>query len=581
MRRYLLLIPLTALALAAVTYFWVLSFHTVALPFTVTVTDANTGVITPMRGAALPDGIEVGDEMDLSALGPDARSAVATVTFLSIGHHLPLGAGYDFVLRHDGESRHVAVKTVELAPILSVRWFGWLTSLATTLFSITGLLAMWRGRDRAAAAMAVWMFTNVFALALLDFPADGLHGVLLVSFAGLLFLMSRVGFYIMLETMAGSALTSRARTFFRAALALLLLVGLSTLPSAALIYYLTGWAGLLKPIYSLVVTLSYLPPLVLLAFVYHKSESSRRLRLRWTLWGSAFLVFGIAVDDTVIFGFPASYIVGFVAALVGNVCFLYAVLRHRVVTLSVAVNRTLVYGSVTALVVGVIAAVNNLALKFALPAGAGLALQVIVPLALGIVLSKLRTLMDKLVEQVFFRGRYLTEQSLRGFARRAGHIDGAQDLIAATVREVTRHLGVSAAAIYSAETQGFRCMQQAGDGAYPASLGNNDDAVVAIRAEGTVTDLDRLSSALGTDSCVLPMLVLGNLRGLLVVRNRPGEHFGADEKTLLAEVAQEVGAAWRILRARENEALVLSLADGQLKTLKAARDRARALTLAW
>ena len=102
-----------------------------------------------------------------------------------------------------------------------------------------------------------------------------------------------------------------------------------------------------------------------------------------------------------------------------------------------------------------------------------------------------------------------------------------------------------------------------------------------MRAEHKPEDLASLSSALGEDGCVFPMLVLGNLRGVLVLRNRPGEHFGSDERKLLALVARDIGAAWRILRARENEELVAALAEGELKTLKAARERARALRLSW
>ena len=76
------------------------------------------------------------------------------------------------------------------------------------------------------------------------------------------------------------------------------------------------------------------------------------------------------------------------------------------------------------------------------------------------------------------------------------------------------------------------------------------------------------------------MTVLGVLRGVMVCANRPGEHLAADEKTLLSEVARAVGAAWRILRARDNEELVRALAKGTLKPT-AARARAKALEAAW
>jgi hypothetical protein len=76
------------------------------------------------------------------------------------------------------------------------------------------------------------------------------------------------------------------------------------------------------------------------------------------------------------------------------------------------------------------------------------------------------------------------------------------------------------------------------------------------------------------------MMVLGRLRGVLVSANRPGEHYAADEKQLLTQVAREVGATWRILRARDNEAYVRAMADGEL-SLKAAREKAKTLALAW
>jgi hypothetical protein len=97
--------------------------------------------------------------------------------------------------------------------------------------------------------------------------------------------------------------------------------------------------------------------------------------------------------------------------------FLYAVLRHRVVDVSVFIDRTLVYGGMTALVVGILAAVNSLVEHAALGTNASLLVQVIVPLALGIVLSRVRLYLDRIVEQVFFRRKYLAEKALRRFAR--------------------------------------------------------------------------------------------------------------------------------------------------------------------
>ncbi|HSC47663.1 MAG TPA: GAF domain-containing protein, partial [Gammaproteobacteria bacterium] len=265
------------------------------------------------------------------------------------------------------------------------------------------------------------------------------------------------------------------------------------------------------------------------------------------------------------------------ASLLG---FLYAVLKHRVVDISVVIDRALVYGLVTTLVVGIIAAVNSLALRETLVPGAGLLLQVVVPLALGIVLGRVREYTDRVVERVFFRNKYLAENALRTFARHAEHIEDAPALLEATVREIRRNLKAPSVAIYSAEGSAYLRVGQAGDKRSPESLATDDAALVALRAEQRAVDLADLESGLGADGCAFPMMVLGRLRGVLVCANRPGEHYAADEKQLLTQVAREVGATWRILRARDNEAYVRAMAEGEL-SLKAAREKAKTLALAW
>ncbi len=52
-----------------------------------------------------------------------------------------------------------------------------------------------------------------------------------------------------------------------------------------------------------------------------------------------------------------------------------------------------------------------------------------------------------------------------------------------------------------------------------------------------------------------------------------------DEKTLLTQVASDVGAALRILRARDNETIVAELVEGKVPT-RVLRERARTMHLA-
>jgi hypothetical protein len=254
----------------------------------------------------------------------------------------------------------------------------------------------------------------------------------------------------------------------------------------------------------------------------------------------------------------------------------YAVLRHRLVDVSVIIDRTLVYGGVTALVVGVVAAMNSLALHVTLGPGTSLLLQVVVPLALGIVLHRVRTYMDIVVERVFFRRKYLAEQTLKNFGRHCGHIENLQRLLDSGVEVIHRFTRSPALAMYEATGQGYRRLRIVGVSNYPDKLDTDDPAIVAVRADDEPVELADYQSALDTEGCLFPINVLGRLRGVLVCANRPGEHFAPDEKKLLAEVIRELGAAWRILRARENEEVLLALADGRLEP-SAARVRAQEL----
>jgi hypothetical protein len=188
-----------------------------------------------------------------------------------------------------------------------------------------------------------------------------------------------------------------------------------------------------------------------------------------------------------------------------------------------------------------------------------------VPFALGIVLYRVRTYADKIVEQVFFRKRYLAEKALRGFARRAGHISELPNLLDATLVALRTHVGTPGVAFYEQAPKGYACVKQAGDIVYPRTLGADDPALVAARADMKAVDLVELASALGSDGYVFPLTVAGGLQGVLVCANRPGEHFALDERKLIAKVARQVGLAWQNILARENQAFVKAVAQGTLK----------------
>lgn len=566
-------VMLVATAMGVASVFSFLTY----LPLHVSVVDAQTMVVHPYENQPLPEGFQDGDRIDLAGLDQDTREALGVDILQG---KLPLGHRYDLSIVRGGTVLRVPVTIASFTP------GGWdllqslLSSLSSLVLGVVAILLLWRGRDAAAYGLIAWTAGYNIGTSFTFIPSDGAVGVMLFTLAQLCYVGARLGFYIMAAALVRDSLPARVRSIFHTVFAVWLVVGSAPHVAGPVLFAAGSSAEYMLSRYQLLYSWVYLVPVAMLYMGYRRVVPEKRARLRWAIVCGISLAGSVTLTNTV----PPGYLVSELTALVlftfTFVGMAYALLRHRVVDVSIVIDRTLVYGGMTALVVGVVAAVNSIALRVALPPGAGLLLQVVVPLSLGIVLGKLRAFMDRVVEQVFFRKKYQAEQCLRAFAKRAGHIDKAADLLDATAREVARDTGAPAVAIYSAESEGFKRLRHVGEDVYPDALGSNDDAAVALRAEGLATDLQGLSSALGPDGCVIPMLVLGNLRGLLVVKNRAGEHFGSDEKALLMQVAQDVGAAWRILRARDNEALVAAMATGAVQPEKAFAE-ARKLSLGW
>jgi len=580
-RHYTLLALLTAFITVIVIFSGYMNFKSSGLPFAINQVDAHTAVIAPIAGLPLPAGIQAGDKIDLTALPEASRIAVGINTLSSfLAGNLPLGHSYDFVIERPQGSVTLPITTVDLSAGEGIPFLQWIGLFNIVLIAAIALLTLWRGRDRAAAGMAFWTIALTISGADV-FPLDGMAGLIGLTLTNVFYLVARVGFYFMADAIARPILAPRVRALYLTVFILLLGAGASVFAvGGPIVYVATGWAGWMMPQYGLLWTASYLVPVILLFAPYRHAKAAQRLRLRWMLWSSVAWLGGIFISNTPLLGLHLSLLLSDFGNLLAMAGFLYAVLRHRVVDVSVVLDRTLVYGSMTALVVGVLAAVNSLVQHAALGTSASLLLQVAVPLSLGIVLNRVRTYLDRNVERVFFRSKYLAEQALRDFARRCGHIEDVQNLLSSAVMEIRKQMRSPAVAMYEFTGKGYTCLQQAGTAGYPEQIRMDDPAMVAVRADLKAVELTTLDSSLGKDSCVFPIIVLGRLRGVLVCTNRPGERFATDEKALLAEVVRDVGAAWRILRARDNEEYVWEMAQGALN-LEAARQRAKALAAVW
>ncbi|MHB1283211.1 MAG: hypothetical protein ACYCZI_04950, partial [Metallibacterium scheffleri] len=333
-RRYGVLVLLSAVVLVATAYAGWMSFQpTPQLPFTVHWVDAQRARIEPIPGLT-PAALHAGDVLDLAAQSPATRIALV----VSERANLPSAASYPLLIQRGAAQLRVRVATVNGNSGALSNWAAWITLANTVLYAGIALLALWRGHDRAAMGMAFWAIAQVP----LSTASSGIRtshdtGLALLGLLGYVgfALLARIGFYVMVESIAGSALGPRRRLLWRGLFALVLAAAMITFLGGPIAVVAAGWAGLLQVLHGLLPLASYAVPLALLWLGAVHEDAGQRLRLRWLRWGGALFVAGLVFSNVPL---PLDFVM---ATLLNNgllalaaLAMLYAVLRHRVVDVS-------------------------------------------------------------------------------------------------------------------------------------------------------------------------------------------------------------------------------------------------------
>ena len=554
-RRYSLLTALTALVVVATSYDAYMAFHQTALPFSLQIVDAHTVLIEPIPGMPLPPPLRAGDRVDLSA--STAMTRIGMVRDLQVDNRVPGERSYDLVVRRGATNLTIPVTGIAPPDTESIAGImGAAEGALVWMFALFGgiaLLAIWRGQDAPAAGLALWATAALLGFAVSFLPFDDRIGLGVSLGAWALFLLERVGFYIMAESIMGRVFTARARTLWRGSFLLLLSAAAVVAFGGPLLFVAARSAELLRSPYGFIITASYLPPIALLFAGYYHADVALRLRLRWMLWSSVVFVLGISLSNSPILGYLVSVSASRILPALAMIGFLYAVLRHRVVDVSVALSRTLVYAITTSFVLGLFALLESLVERSALGHQASLALELAVPLGLGVSLSTVHRRIDSLVDRLIFSRQYQEEIALRRFANESAFVNQPETLLDLTVEQFLLHLGAPWVALYEYTAQGYRRSRHRGTHTLPETVPTDDLALVRLRAHDSDVDLHDALSGLGREGYVFPLRARDHLLGVLVVGPRPGEHYAAEERELMAHVAHAVGASLFALRARATE----------------------------
>lgn len=221
----------------------------------------------------------------------------------------------------------------------------------------------------------------------------------------------------------------------------------------------------------------------------------------------------------------------------------YAILKHRVLDISFVLNRTLVYGVTSAIVVVLLAALEFGVerLLTSLSHVEGIFVELGIAMIVIVCARLVHGRVDQVIDNLFFRKRHENERALRTFAHEAAYITTSADLTERMLHVLETHADASTVVLAL--------------GPDYAGAGENDPAMVAMRAWHRVIDLHHVQSALPGD-WAYPLVARGAVLGVLVLGpKRSGEPYAPDESDAILQVAHSVAAALQVLDASGDSAL--------------------------
>ncbi len=261
-----------------------------------------------------------------------------------------------------------------------------------------------------------------------------------------------------------------------------------------------------------------------------------------------------------------------ILAFVGPLLFAYAVLRNKVLDLGFAVNRTLVYGvlsSVILLVFGLVEWGAEKLLPVSFFAGHSetikMAVEAGTALTVFLVFHRVRDIVEKLIESVFFRAWHHNEAQLRRFVAQASFFTQGAPLMTAFVAELKRFSGGADCAVYQQEDGGGLARIAGSLKGAPKHIDGNDPVMVEARAERRRIDLDGAGLP---GVLALPMVHRAEVFGIVLIGHKPGgDDYRPDEKDLLAWAAHQIGLDLHALQVEALQARVSNL-TGEVRALR-------------
>jgi hypothetical protein len=574
-RAFAVRLSLTAITVASIA---IVLLHTLgswsaaSLPLYVQQQSNGLYVVQAFPDVPLPSPLVDGD-----VLAPQAMTATARAAVL-YGTGVPSGSTVGVAVIRGGRILRASIP----ARPASAFAYDWLRRLLTA-FLITpflaalALLTLWRGRDRVAAGLCGISLYAVAAKALMALASTLVEPLaaawLIWIVVDAQYLVAIPATYVMAEALVGAGVSLRAQRLLRIGVASLALAALilSVAWEVSFIYFGVALRAMVYQAFQALTLTAIVVIVLMLLAGSRKASHESRLRIRWVLWSTAYLIVCAAIMlmlEPVATRYPN------LLEFVGTVRwfafggYLYAAIRTRLIDVSFVVNRALVYAGITGLLFGIFSVLELGLHDLAVGDKLSWALQAITALLLAVALSPLHRRLEHWVERIFFRKQRLAIASVRSFAAECAFIEQQSRLLETAVGRLQPHC--AGVAVYERALSGYQLRAASGH-AWPETIDVDDPAFVSLRAHRQEADLHGLGSAMGSDSLAFPMMVGETLSGAVICRPRTGERFAPDIRAALAEASRNLGASLYILRYREQARLVADIAAGRIDETGARR----------
>lgn len=320
----------------------------------------------------------------------------------------------------------------------------------------------------------------------------------------------------------------------------------------------------------------YIAAIIIFADTYAKSAADERQRIRWAIVG--FLVglpaysFSLLSYLTSLLPYSAPYWLFGVLQLVngfGPLMVAYAVIRHHVIDVNFVIRRSLVYAVLTSFLISIFTFIDWFFIKTLEASSLGLAVEMLVAIALGFWFYGLHNYVDRFVDGVFFRHRHFAAQRLARAAvalPQASALETVSDLLA---REPFDALQLSSAALFSRNSEGDFVRQSAQGWPPEAStvLPQDDRLLLDLRAQQQTIRVQDVGwrpparfSGKAEPVLAVPVVVRRSLQAVaLYGAHANGADFDSDEVRSIEALATAAAAAYDHLEAAAMTKLVAEL----------------------